>query len=57
MFAYCVSLVVYQLGLLFMGGGFTVATAAAIAVLAVMLFLLFRKNPYNEEHLDQKVRV
>ena len=56
-FAYCVALVVYQLGLLFMGCGFTAATAAAIVVLAVMLYLLFRKNPYNEEHLDQKVRV
>ena len=56
-FAYCVSLVVYQLGLLFMGGGFTASTIAAIVVLIGMLYLLFRKNPYDEEHLNQKVRV
>ena len=56
-FAYCVSLIVYQLGLLFTGAGFTVGTVAAIVVLAGMLYLLLRKNPYDEEHLSQKVRV
>ncbi len=56
-FAYCVSLVVYQLGLLFAGAGFTVGTAVAIVVLAGMIYLLVRKNPYDEEHLSQKVRV
>ncbi len=46
MFAYTNSLIVYQFGLLFTGAGFTVATAVAIALAALLLFLLFR--PYKE---------
>ena len=42
--AYAVSLIVYQLGLLFAGAGFTFATAAALAVLALLLYMLLRKN-------------
>lgn len=45
-FAYAVSLCVYQLGKLFTGGGFGVGTAAALVVTAVFLYLLFR--PYQE---------
>ncbi|MDL2253276.1 ferrous iron transport protein B [Ruminococcaceae bacterium OttesenSCG-928-I18] len=41
-FAYCISLMVYQLGTFFTGGGFTVGTLAALLVLALFLFLLFR---------------
>ena len=41
-FAYGVSLVVYQLGMLFTGSGFGIATAVAFAVAAVFCFLLFR---------------
>ena len=41
-FAYCVSLMFYQFGLLFTGGGFTVFTALAVLVLAFFLFALFR---------------
>ena len=36
----------FQLGKLLAGAGFTVGTAAAIAVLAFMLYMLFRKNKY-----------
>jgi ferrous iron transport protein B len=43
-FAYGVSLVVYQLGLLFTGAPFTVWTALAIITLIVFIYLLFRKN-------------
>lgn len=43
-FAYAVSLIVYQLGMLLSGGGFNLGTAAALAVLAGLLYLLFRKN-------------
>ncbi|MDO4572384.1 MAG: ferrous iron transport protein B [Clostridia bacterium] len=50
-FAYAVSLIVYQLGALFTGRGFTVWTAIAILVLALMLYLLFRKNSHDENHL------
>lgn len=45
-FAYAVSLVVYQLGLLFTGKGNAVGTAAALAVVALLIFLLVR--PYRE---------
>ena len=43
-FAYAVSLIVYQLGAFFTTLHFTVGTAAAIIVLAFMLFMLLRKN-------------
>ncbi len=45
-FAYAISLMVYQFGMFFMGAGFTLGTAAAIAVLVTMLYLIFRKNKY-----------
>ena len=48
-FAYAVSLVFYQLGRLFAGGGVTVGTVAAMVVLLALLYLLFRKNPYRED--------
>ena len=44
-FAYAVALMINQFGLLLAGGGFTVGTAAAVVVLALILFLLFRPNP------------
>ncbi|MEG2929044.1 MAG: ferrous iron transport protein B [Oscillospiraceae bacterium] len=43
-FAYSVSLVIYQLGLFFQGGGFSIFTAAAVAVLAGLVYLLVRKE-------------
>lgn len=46
-FAYAVSLMVYQLGNFFVGGGFGIWTAVAVLVLALMLYLLFRKNKEN----------
>ena len=54
-FAYTIALIVYQLGLLFSGVGFTVATAIAILLLAGLVYLVVRKNPYNDNHLTQKV--
>ncbi len=50
-FAYAVSLIVYQLGTLFTGGGFSIWTAVAIIVLIGMLYLLFRRNKYNDNVL------
>ena len=44
-FAYAVCLMIYQLGSFAMGGGFGVGTAAAVIVLAVTLYLLFRPAP------------
>ena len=48
-FAYCMSLVIYQLGGLILGQvAFGFWTVVALAVLAGMLYLLFRRNPYGE---------
>ncbi len=44
-FAYAVSLIVYQMGSLFTGGGFGVGTAAALLVLAGLGYLVFRPAP------------
>ena len=52
-FAYAVSLIVYQFGLFFTGNGFTVGTAVGILFLAALLWLLFRKNPY-EHHREER---
>lgn len=49
-FAYSISLIVYQMGLWFTGSGFTLWTAVALVVFGVMLFLLLRKNPYENNH-------
>ena len=47
-FAYVVSLIVYQLGGLLTGEvAFNVFTVVALALLAGLLYLLFRKNPYE----------
>ena len=46
-FAYAISLIVYQLGLLFTGAGFGIGTAAAIVLLALLGYLLFRRNKYD----------
>lgn len=42
-FAYAVSLMVYQFGMLFTGGGFTFGTVFAVLVLALLIYMLFRK--------------
>jgi len=44
-FAYAISLIVYQIGMLFTGA-FSVWTIAAVIVLALLVFLLVRKNKY-----------
>ncbi|MGM9521790.1 MAG: ferrous iron transport protein B [Oscillospiraceae bacterium] len=46
-FAYVIALIVYQLGKLFSGDGFGIGTAAAIILLAGLIYLLFRKNRYE----------
>lgn len=55
LFAYAVALIVFQFGRLFAGGMFTVATAFAIGVLGLILYFLFRKNPYDSTVLKAKV--
>jgi len=44
-FAYAVCLIVYQLGMFFSTGVFSVWSGIALAVLVVLLVFLFRKNP------------
>lgn len=49
--AYVVSLIVYQIGSLFVGGSFGVGTVAAILAIVAILYLLVRKNRYDGERL------
>lgn len=41
-FSYAVSLIVYQLGMVFLGNGFVLGTIPAVLLLLVFLYLLFR---------------
>ena len=43
LFAYGISLCIYQFGLLFTGAGFSLGTAFAIIVLAAIIYFLFKK--------------
>ena len=53
-FAYVVTLIVYQIGSFAMGGAFTVGTAVGIVFLLIMLFLLFRPDPYKDQKVYSK---
>ena len=53
-FAYLVTLCVYQIGTLVTGGGFGVGTVVAFIVVAVMLFMLFRPDPYKNQKVYSK---
>ena len=50
--AYVVSFIVYQIGSLFVGGGFGIGTVIAILAVIAIVYLLVRKNPYDGEHLN-----
>ena len=57
-YAYAISLIVYQLGNWFTNGVFGVGTVFAIAALAGLLYLLMRKNKYEdftEYHSERNV--
>ena len=48
--AYCTSLVIYQIGGLFTGEvAFGLGTVAALVILAALLYLLFRRNKYQDK--------
>ena len=53
-FAYAVTLIVYQLGMLFIGSGFGIGSAVAIVLLAFMLYMLFRPDPYKNQKVFSK---
>lgn len=52
-FAYTIALIIYQLGVFFTGGGFGLGTVAAIMMIVVLLYLLFRK-PVSHTKASQK---
>ena len=47
-FAYVVTMIFYNLGMLFVHGAFNAATVVSFLFLAFILVMLFRKNPYAE---------
>ena len=53
--AYCMSLIVYNLIGLCFGVGFSVWTIVAAVVLLILIYLIVRKNPYDENHLRKGV--
>ncbi|MBQ2818959.1 MAG: ferrous iron transport protein B [Clostridia bacterium] len=55
-FAYAISLIVYQLGLLLTVGSFTVWTAIAFAVLVFLVYMLVRKNKYDPKNIKEKAK-
>ena len=53
-FAYAISMIVYQIGGLITGeAAFSIFTVLALAVLAGLVYLVFRKNKYA----DTKVKI
>ena len=54
-FAYVVTLCVYQIGLVVTGAGsFGIGTIVALILAAILLFLLFRPDPYKNQNDDTK---
>lgn len=49
-FAYVISLIVYQLGSFYTGGAFTIWTAIAFLLLAVLVYMLFRPNKHTRSN-------
>ena len=55
-FAYIISLIVYQIGGLITGEvSFGVGTVVAVVLIAGLLYMLFRKNKYDENTLTLSV--
>ena len=53
-FAYIVCLCFYQIGSFVTGGAFGIGTVVGFVVLIVMLFLLFRPDPYKDQKVYSK---
>lgn len=53
-FAYLVSLCIFQLGTFAMGGGFTIWTGIAVVVALFLLYMLFRPDPYKDKKVYSK---
>ena len=54
-FAYVISLIVYQLGLFITEGSLTIMTMIAFILSATLIYLLFRKNPYDKRAVTNNV--
>ena len=52
-FAYVIALIIYQIGML-LHGSFGVATVVAVALAVAIIYLLVRRNPYDNNRLTQK---
>ena len=51
-FAYCVSLIIYQIGGLITGeASFGIGTVVAVVLIVGIVYLLFRRNKYDDERL------
>jgi ferrous iron transport protein B len=55
--AYVIGLIVYQFGMLISEGVFGIGTIAAIILLAGLIYMLVRKNPYEGQHLNSSTAV
>jgi len=53
-FAYAISLIIYQLGILIAGQGFGIGTAAAIIVLVFLGYMIFR--PYKDTSKNELIK-
>lgn len=53
-FAYVICLCVYQIGAFLMGGAFGAGTAVGIAFALVILYMLFRPDPYKDQKVYSK---
>ena len=49
MFAYAIALVIFQLGSLFTGNGNIIGSIVAFLIVALILFMLFRPDPYKDQ--------
>lgn len=54
LFAYVICLCVYQIGTVLTGGAFGVWTAVALILLALLLFMLLRPDPYKDRKVYTK---
>ena len=55
--AYVIALIAYNVVGLFFGVGFSVWTVLAFIALAALVYLVVRKNPYDDNHLRLKAKV
>lgn len=53
-FAYAAAMITYQLGMWFSSGAFNAGTGVALAILALLLYLLLRKNPYDGARVKRR---